>query len=237
MNTNDNHQPPEDRSGQENGNIIRFPRKSRESRQNEPLINLPPVTKALVLTILAVHAATRLFFDPPSLYWIYAHFGFVPGSFTGREAFDAATVISPLSYMFLHGGWAHVIINATMIMAFGTGVERWIGGRKMLLFFILCGIVSAFIHFTLNPFSTDPVIGASGGISGLFAATLILMQKNAPAATGRRNLISFIVLWIVISVLFGLFGGPGGESIAWAAHIGGFLAGLALIKPILKINL
>jgi membrane associated rhomboid family serine protease len=123
-----------------------------------------------------------------------------------------------------------------MLAAFGTGVDRWIGGKRMLALFVLCSFASTLVHFLFNPFSTDPVIGASGGLSGLFAAILIMMQQKGLVPTGRYGLWPLIIIWIGISVLFGMVEAPGGGAVAWAAHIGGFLAGFVFLKPVLKMK-
>lgn len=218
------------------GNILAFRRPDKKPHPpGGPMINLPPATKLMVLAIVGVHILTR-FVSPPAQYWLFANFGFVPAAWTGRAAFTPMTAFSPLTYMLLHGGWSHVLMNGVMLMAFGTGIERWLGGRRMCLFLVLCGLASALVHFALNPFSADPVVGASGGISGLFAAVLVMMQRMGQGVGGRHGLWPFILLWVVISVLFGITGGPGGSSIAWAAHIGGFLAGLLFLKPVMRLK-
>jgi membrane associated rhomboid family serine protease len=139
--------------------------------------------------------------------------------------------------MFVHGSWMHVILNGLMLMAFGTGVEKWLGTKRMLAFFYVCSVFSALVYFIVKPYGTDPVIGASGGLSGLFAAIMVLLQKRGQFAGARYGIWPFVGLWIVISVVFGLTGGPGGASIAWVAHIGGFLGGIALINLMIKYKL
>ena len=130
--------------------------------------------------------------------------------------------------MLLHGSWAHVLINGAMLMAFGAGVERWLGAWRMLGLFTVCGLAAVAVQFALNPASTDPVIGASGGLSGLFAAVLVMMQHQG-AMRGRFGLWPLIALWLVTTVAFGYTGAPDGSAIAWAAHVGGFIAGFAFL--------
>ena len=103
----------------------------------------------------------------------------------------------------------------------------------MLIFFVLCGLCGAALHFALNPFSVYPVVGASGGLSGFFAAALVMINRGRTGASigsGRYGMWPFILLWIGISVLFGMMGSPDGGAIAWAAHVGGFLGGFAVLK-------
>lgn len=209
--------------------------KSEPFFNHTPLLNLPPVTKYMLLAFIAVHVLTDVFLNEPQQYWVFMHFGFVPGYYTGTIPGGWAMLTGPLTFTFLHGSWTHIILNGLMMMAFGTGVEKWIGGKRLFVFFMLCNLFAALAQFAFSPFSGAPVIGASGGLSGLFAAVLLMMQQQNGLGSGNRHgILPFVILWIVISVAFGMFGGPGGNSIAWAAHIGGFLAGFILLKPVMK---
>lgn len=200
-----------------------------------PLLSLPPVTKVMIGIFLAVHILTDVILNDQQQYWAFMNFGFVPGSYTGTVPFTWAALAGPITFTFLHGSWTHIILNGFMMMAFGTGVERWMGAKRMLTFFMICNIFAALAQFMLNPSSTAPVIGASGGLSGLFAAVLLMMQDQSRAHGGtRQSIMPFIILWVVISVVFGLIGGPDGGNIAWAAHIGGFLAGFIIYRPIMQ---
>lgn len=202
---------------------------------NTPLLNLPPVTKFMLLAFLAAHILSDVIVSAQTQFWIFRSFGFVPGYYTGALPFGWEAFAGPLTFTFLHGSWTHILLNGFMMMAFGTGVERWMGGKRLLAFFMLCNLCAALAQFVFDPFSTAPVIGASGGLSGLFAAVLLMMQQQQGLGSGNRyGIWPFIILWIVISVVFGLIGGPGGSSVAWAAHIGGFLAGFVLCKPVMR---
>ena len=88
----------------------------------------------------------------------------------------------------------------------------------------------------LAPHSDAPIIGASGGISGIFAAVILLMKRNRMGFEGRFGLWPFIILWIVIAGVFGALGSPDGGNVAWAAHIGGFFAGFLLLDPLMKLG-
>lgn len=209
-------------------------REYRAAHAAEPLINLPPVTKAMVVALAGIHIALALFLDKPQLYWVFETFGFRSSNYTGNFPGWPAFV-SPFTYIFIHGNWLHIGMNGFMLLAFGAGVEKWMGGRRLLILFFLCGLAAAAFHFLLSPFSENPVVGASGGLSGLFAAVLIMLQSQGRLGTGRYGILPFAAVWIGIAVIFGLLGGPDGSLIAWAAHIGGFLAGLLFIKPVLRM--
>lgn len=206
----------------------------RASNKAEPMINLPPVTKMMLVVLLVIHAVFELALDPPQQYWVFEHFGFTPEYYT--QAFPGwPAFVGPFSYMFFHSNWLHVGMNSVMLMAFGAGVEKWMGGGRMFLLFFLCGLAAALIHFVLSPFSEHTMIGASGGVSGLFAAVMIMLQQQGRLGAGKYGIWPFVALWIGISVIFGLLGSPDGSAVAWTAHIGGFLAGLVLLKPVLRL--
>ncbi len=209
-------------------------REYKASRRAEPMLNLPPVTKAMVLLLVGIHLALN-FVSMQQLYDIQHTFGFKSAWYT-RDFPGWSAFVGPFTYMFLHGSWLHVAMNGAMLLAFGAGVEKWMGGRRMVILFVLCSLAAAAFHFAFSPFSENVVIGASGGLSGLFAAVLVMLQAQGRLGAGRYGIWPMAAVWIGISVIFGLLGGPDGSVIAWTAHIGGFLAGLAFIKPVLRMK-
>lgn len=211
--------------------------KGATGKAKEPLLNMPPFTKILVLLILGIHTASVLLLNPEQKYWLMEHFGFVPAYYSGAMPFEWTALMAPLTFALLHGGWAHVLMNAVMLLAFGAGLERWIGWKRMAIFMLGCSLASIAVQFAVNINSDNPVIGASGAISGMFGAVVIMIQQQRDSPLqGRFGLMPFIAVWIIVAVIFGIMGGPGGEMIAWPAHIGGFLAGLALIKPVMRLK-
>ena len=142
--------------------------------------------------------------------------------------------------MFLHGSWLHLGGNMLYLWIFGDNIEDVMGHGRYILFYLLTGIVAVFSHAFAAPESTMPMIGASGAISGVLGAYLLLF----PSARVRvLFFFGFFIrtiyvpaaivlgLWIVLQVFNAAFnlGGEGG-GVAWFAHVGGFLAGLVLIK-------
>lgn len=230
----------------QHGDTFSTPGRVNMDGENQPMINLPPVTKYFAGILVAIQIIIGLVLSPDQQFWLIGHLGFVPSAFTAPFNHDASPMqmagISSLNYLgvftyiFLHGGWIHLGMNVLMLMAFGAGVERWLGSKRYVALFMACSLIAAVIHLLVNPFSFDPVIGASGGISGLFAAVLVLLQQSGRLPTGKYGLLPMILLWVGISILFGTLGGPGGETIAWVAHIGGFLAGFILLKPIMRMK-
>lgn len=203
--------------------------RARKKEVVPPIINMPTLTKYLIGAIIGIELINALILSPEQSNALIENFGFVPARFL-PENFTPAAIITPLTSMFLHGGWMHLFVNAFMLAAFGSGVERWLGPKRMAFLFIMSGLCGVVMHYALNIASPYPMIGASGGISGLFAAGLIMINRGGRELGGRFGILPMALLWIGVSVAFGMMGAPGGGSIAWAAHVGGFLGGLAILK-------
>jgi membrane associated rhomboid family serine protease len=199
-------------------------RPSRPLRQ--PIFNIPPITKALLIINVAVHGF-RLLLSDSADDSIIRDFAFTPLRYTtGPLGWPA--LVDPITYQFLHADLTHLVVNMLGLLAFGSGVERRIGAWRTLALTILSGVIAAGAHLAVYPSSALPVIGASGGISGLFGGVLRMQARSAP---GRgKGLWPMIALWVVVTVVAGETGIPGepGTPIAWVAHLGGFAAGLAI---------
>ena len=194
----------------------------------QPMFNLPPMVAALIGACAAIYVVMQLV-PVESEAWILIHLGFSPVYYRSGW-FGWESLVGPLSHQFLHGGAFHLIINMVMLAAFGAGAERVLGPRRTLGLFLVCGVVGAFAHLAIYPSLAAPVVGASGAISGLFGAVLRLMASR-PRSRGGIRLLPVALIWIGFAVLVGFAGAPGakGVQIAWAAHVGGFMAGLALL--------
>ena len=194
----------------------------------ERAINLPPAILWLIAINVVVHLVRQLLSDSVDQELV-TKFGLVPANITGDQSDLLSMIVSPITYQFLHGGWVHLGVNMLSLAAFGAPVERLLGVRRFVLFYLSAGIVSAAVHVFFFPESTDPVIGASGAISGVFGAVLMLMRQVGSLS----SLLPIAGIWIALNVFFGIFGGTpgaGGEPVAWTAHIGGFIYGLAAIR-------
>jgi membrane associated rhomboid family serine protease len=190
----------------------------------ERAINLPPAVLWLIGINVAVQVLRSLMGEPADQA-IILQFGLVPAVYTGGSQDLLSQVASPITYQFLHAGWLHLVINMVTLAAFGAPVERMLGVRRFLLFYLTSGVVAGFVQVLLFPDGTDPVIGASGAVSGVFGAVLMLMRYVG----SMPSLLPVAGIWIALNVFFGIFGGTpgaGGEQVAWAAHIGGFVYGL-----------
>lgn len=190
------------------------------------MFNIPPMTQALLAANVAVHGA-RLLLPERLDDAVVLAFAFIPARYTvGPRGWPA--LVDPVTYQFLHGSLTHLAVNMLALLAFGGGVERRIGGWRMLAFALLCGILAAAAHLIAYPFSDVPIVGASGAISGLFGGVLRFQARAG--AGGRRSLLPLVVLWVILIIVTGQIGMPGtdGAAVAWVAHLGGFAAGLLL---------
>jgi membrane associated rhomboid family serine protease len=144
-----------------------------------------------------------------------------------------------LTSMFMHGGWMHLLGNMLFLWVFGNNIEDSMGHLRFLVFYLVCGLAATFTHIWFSPASELPMVGASGAISGIMGA-YILLYPGARVRTYfppffffRIRAVFFLLLWFVLQ-LFSALATPGmGEEeggVAVWAHIGGFVAGLLLIK-------
>lgn len=145
-----------------------------------------------------------------------------------------ATVITS---MFLHGGWTHLLGNLLFLWVYGNNVEAATGHWRFLGFYLLCGIVAIMAQCLQNPDSPYPIIGASGAISGVLGAYLVLFPRANILTlvllpffftTLRVSAMLLLLLWFAIQLL-GDFAVHGAAGVAYRAHIGGFLAGMLLV--------
>ena len=192
-------------------------------------INLPPVLLWLIGINVAIQLVREFLGDAVDGD-IIQQFGLVPAAYTsGANADLLSLLIAPITYQFLHGGWLHLGINMVTLAAFGVPVVRVLGARRFILFYLSAGIVAGFVHVFFFSDSMDPVVGASGAISGVFGGVLILMRYVG----SLPSLLPVAGVWIALNVFFGIMGGTpgaGGDPVAWTAHIGGFVYGLAAIR-------
>jgi len=169
-------------------------------------------------------------------------YGAIPAVVFGKAALPASvdTLWPPLTLltsMFLHGGLMHLLGNMLFLWVLGDNVEDALGHVRYVFFYLICGVLAALTHAGLDPASKIPMVGASGAISGVIGAYLVLHPK-API----KVLVSYFVVWMPAYVVLGFWagfqfvsaamatGGAGG-GVAWWAHIGGLIAGVILVFP------
>jgi membrane associated rhomboid family serine protease len=147
--------------------------------------------------------------------------------------------------MFMHGGLLHLGTNMLYLWIFGNNIEDRLGHLRFFIFYLLCGIVAAYTHAITEPSSMIPMVGASGAVSGILGAYLLLFPH---ARVHTLIFLGFFIqvvrlpaffvigLWIVIQFINGILskGLVGQGGVAWFAHIGGFLFGLLMVKVFIK---
>jgi membrane associated rhomboid family serine protease len=207
-----------------------------------PLRSTERVYATAVVTAALIGVNTAIFLyqlylanlSPQALNQFVTQWGIVP---------DRLNPASLLTSMFLHGGWMHLIGNMLFLWVFGRNIEDLIGGGRFLVFYLLCGLAAAVVHIVFNAYSRMPTIGASGAIAGVMGAYLIKFPRARIITlipifffiTTMEIPAAFLLLWwFGIQFLSG-FGSLGendysGGGTAWFAHIGGFLAGMILIR-------
>jgi len=136
--------------------------------------------------------------------------------------------------MFMHGSWLHIIGNMWFLYIFGDNVEEAMGRAKYLVFYLVCGVAAAGAQILASADSSFPMVGASGAIAGVLGAYLIL-YPHARVKCLWVLIIFITFIWVPAWLLLGLwflsqFFLPMGSGVAWMAHVGGFVAGLALVK-------
>lgn len=214
-----------------------------EPPSREPFLNAPPTVLWLIGVLLATHVLRVLLpGDWPDI--IVQNYALIPARFasafakglTGGQIFDP--LLSLVSYMFLHGDFAHVGINSLWLLVFGPIVARRLGTARFLVYFLACGIAAAALHLAVYWGSPMAVVGASGGISGLMAGGMRIVygrlygEANGLAPILSKSILAFSAVWIIVNIISGVLRLGVTDDltlIAWVAHLGGFFAGLIMI--------
>jgi len=206
-----------------------------------------PVINTLIIAINIIVYLVQLDLGPELNRFFYTY-GLVPARYTDHALSTwyslPQQIIAPFSFMFLHGSFWHLAGNMWSLYIFGDNIEDRLGPFRYLVFYILCGVASGFSHFCLNYDSTVSVIGASGAIAGVMGAYFILYPRakiltlipifiipyfiNIPAFI-------FLGIWFVLQFLSAASISAGSSSIAWWAHIGGFIFGMFILNLTCKI--
>lgn len=213
-------------------------------RDSNPSFNTPVANYLLIAINLFVFL---LEISSPSgkAEFIY-QWGLVPAKYTnptiGYYYSDHVKIFNFLSFMFLHGGWLHLIGNMWSLYIFGDNIEDKLGTPKYVVFYILCGFISGFTHFLFNLGDNVPVIGASGAIAGVMGAYFVLF----PGAKILTVIPIIIIPWFIeipafiflgIWFLIQLYNAAGASAggIAWWAHVSGFAAGALMLGLFTKL--
>jgi membrane associated rhomboid family serine protease len=223
-------------------------------RDDNPTLTRSLVTVALVAANVLVWGLVQGFGTEPALSKSVCELGAIPGELFGRAAPGTSVPLgpgmlcvvdpvadwrTPFTHMFLHGGWFHLVGNMWFLWVFGDNVEDVMGGVRFAAFYVLCGLAAFALQAATGPGSAIPMVGASGAIGGVMGAYARLYPR-APVHllivfflwVDRIVVPAFLMLgyWFVIQVLAGipaLASEAGG--VAFWAHVGGFVAGVALV--------
>jgi membrane associated rhomboid family serine protease len=172
--------------------------------------------------------------------------GVVPCEVTGECPVQGAGWAGVVTSMFMHGSWEHLLGNMLFLWVFGNNIEDSVGHLRFIAFYLLCGIAAASAQIAVDPASPIPMVGASGAISGIMGAYVVLYPKVKVHTWIPPiffvQLRAFVVLgyWFFIQLVMGVGALQIEESVggvAFWAHIGGFVAGLILVKPFEKVQL
>jgi membrane associated rhomboid family serine protease len=210
--------------------------------QREPVFNIPPIVLVLIGACVIVYAVQEYVLDLNQQMAMLVRAAFIPVRYSGQYDLDIYAFTTPFTYAFLHGSLAHLAINMIWLAAFGSPLANRLGMLRFALFWVVTGLAAAGLHWAIYPLDHAPLVGASGAISGMMGAAarfgFNMERKSGRAAfTGpalpvsevlrSRSVMTFLAVWMIVNLVTGLVGtGPGSSAtIAWEAHIGGFLAG------------
>ncbi|MEM6666403.1 MAG: rhomboid family intramembrane serine protease [Pseudomonadota bacterium] len=198
-------------------------------------------THYVTLALIAANVLIFVFFQSGFVFPLMEAsafgFGLIP-----QELFGLSPASGPLgfpetgtmfTYMFLHGGWMHLIGNMAFLWVFGDNVEDAMGHVRFFIFYLACGVLAGLAHAVFFAGSGDPLVGASGAVAGVIAAYLILHPrvKVWVLALGRipLRLPAFVVLGLWVAIQIFNVVAPSDAPVAWWAHIGGLIAGAVLV--------
>jgi membrane associated rhomboid family serine protease len=168
--------------------------------------------------------------------------GLIPAQFTGalREGRLLTAITPAITYQFLHGGWFHLIGNMLYLWVFGDNVEDNLGHIPYLIFYLLVGGLAGLTQIYFDPASQIPIVGASGAVAGILGAYLLICPHARVLTVipifffitlAEIRAVFFLLFWFFLQIFNGLASiGLQSVTVAWWAHIGGFLAGVVLIK-------
>lgn len=169
--------------------------------------------------------------------------GFIPARFGNELILPPGTmvpfVLTPLTSALLHGGVLHIVFNVIVLLFIGRQLEAPLGSKAMAVLLLVGAYGGALAQFLADPQSAVPMIGASGAISALIAVYALIFSRSQASAIGPIpghwvRALWLAAAWIGLQLLIGLAGGGGFGAIAIWAHVGGFLAGLLLARPLLR---
>lgn len=222
-------------------------------RDDNPHFLTPYGTYAIIALNALVWAIVQGFGSNPTLAASICNLGLIPGELLGTVTAgtqvavgpnsvcvlgNATTWYTPITSMFMHGGWFHILGNMWFFWIFGNNVEDSMGTARFLFFYILCGLAAAALQIAAAPSSVVPMVGASGAIGGVMGAYVLLYPRvnvhmlvflGFFVTTFAVPAFFMIGYWFAIQLLSGVLSSGATGGTAFWAHVGGFIAGVVLI--------
>jgi membrane associated rhomboid family serine protease len=214
----------------------------------EPIFNIPGFILVIIaLCVIVFLLETYIFSDEQANDFLF-NFAFIPARFSEYGGFTSpAALLTTVTYSLMHGSIAHIGLNMIWLIAFGSPLAARIGPWRMTLFWIVTSIAAVMTHFAVYPDSVVPLVGASGAISGMMGAAARFgfrrsTKRDSAAFVGdilpimvalrMRTVLTFLGVWFATNIVTGMLsvGVDSSASIAWEAHIGGFIIGFFFIS-------
>lgn len=209
----------------------------------EPVFNIPGIILAIMGLCALVYIAEAYVLDEQQADSLLLNFAFIPARFSQYGGFYFPSAwLTMVTYSFMHGSFAHIALNMIWLAAFGSPLAARIGPLRTTLFWIATAVAAVLTNFAVYPDSMTPLVGASGAVSGMMGAAARFGfrrsdSRNSAAFVGdilpisvalrMRSVIVFLGVWFVTNIVTGLLsvGVDNSATIAWEAHIGGFVVG------------
>ncbi len=205
----------------------------------------PPVVTVAFIAICVVVFLWQVSLDPRAQEAAVYSWGMIPAVLLGEARLPAELTRVPpaatlVTSMFLHGGWGHLLGNMLYLWIFGNNIEDRLGHGRFVLFYLVCGLAAAAAQILPEPGSRIPMIGASGAISGVLGAYMLLYPHARVLVLiplgfmflHHVRAVWLLGVWFTLQIVSALAAPPGEGGVAWWAHIGGFVAGLVLALPL-----
>jgi membrane associated rhomboid family serine protease len=211
-------------------------------RDDNPVRGIPVATILTILACMAVYL-WQISLPPQSKQAAITLLGFMPALLFGHGSIEGDPWVSPagsiFTAMFLHGGFFHLAGNMLYLWIFGDNVEDRMGRGRFVAFYLICGAIAALTQALPDTRSTVPMIGASGAVSGVLGAYVVLYPRAnvlvaMPFLLARVPALIVLGLWFVGQLVSSMLAEPGAGGVAFMAHVGGFIGGAVLIRWFLR---
>lgn len=202
-------------------------------------MNQLPRSTAVVITA-ATSLVSLLILFAGWTGWAAMVMGFIPARLSGAMQVGGGlpAILTIFSSTLVHGGYMHLLFNMLMLLLCGTAVERVLGRQGLIIIYLVSAVIAALAQWSVGPLATSPVIGASGAVSGVIGAYALSFGRpkafvRSPAVNRVLHIVWLALAWTVLQIGVGFVAGADGVLLATPAHVGGFLVGLVLQRPLL----